>query len=118
MIVTVVDSAGKPIYSGSDANEKVSRLDGVAGNFIVDGLPPSDETKWDGSAWVRDTDRETENLRQSTLSKIELNNSRMAQLAEDLTDLLVVKGLIALADLSQENQDALSERKALQASLP
>ncbi|MFQ5954018.1 MAG: hypothetical protein ACE5JZ_03030 [Kiloniellales bacterium] len=47
------------------------------------------------------------------LAKLAATDAHMPRISEDLIDLLVTKGVIALTELPQADQDKLAERKAL-----
>lgn len=61
--------------------------------------------------WVADRDRrEAERL-------LRRSDAEMARVVEDLVDVLVAKGVIALADLPQPAQDRINQRKNLRGQL-
>jgi hypothetical protein len=51
------------------------------------------------------------------MNELLMREFRMSRIAEDLIDVLITKGVITLADLPQEAQDRISEKKWLRVQL-
>lgn len=51
------------------------------------------------------------------MGELTMREFRMSRVAEDLIDVLITKGVITLADLPQDAQDRIAEKKWLRAQL-
>ena len=84
-----------------------------AGHTLVESAPPAREHKWNGAAWVEDSELVADKAARDKANAIARTDIDMARIAEDLVDLLVSKGVMSMTELPPATVRKLAARKAL-----
>ena len=112
MIITVIDPAGKPIYSGHEDNAKVVQLV-AAGNTIVQKPPPDDQSKWDGTDWITDPDRVAEKLRHADINSLAAAGKDAVLVLTELVDWMLANTAMTATDFTPQVKQAYLDLKEI-----
>lgn len=112
MITVCHKTSGRPLISAANvaAGDKASRLL-AEGHQLVLGKPPEERMLWSGSQWVPDLDLRATFDQHQRRQVLKATDHDMPRIAEDLVDVLVQRGLIALTDLPAAAREKLAARK-------
>lgn len=116
MIVSVCDKVtGRVLIVADDApGTKAARFI-AEGHTRVESAPPSAQHRWTGTAWAIDADLQALKEHFDTVAAIARADADMPRLTEDILDVLIERGVIALADLPSQAVAKFEARKALRA---